>query len=580
METNMAESGDVKALLNKFNRQADSVDASTRQDSGPLQPPSPGPRTWAQPGTPPIIPANGHLRHKPMPMVPPQPPGASAFHHREPPRMPMAEPRGHPSTPRLQLPPVGAGFSRPPARPTFSPRTGKATPPVLDAGRVRMTEGLLQNLLLNRGAAPTPTQAPVAPQQPAGRVPAAEVTPLRRPLPPEGRRPVKPRRPQQVNLEPYLRSPRPSLPLAAQPGLKKNAGSPTMAGRNPPSSGMILPPGLPRVPLPPKPLCQETAVSKQYTPDTYDDVGTLEMNSAWDKGSSQNIDGESDDSEVYEIINETEPEVTQAPPESKPPKKQKKQLELDKIRKEQQKRENELRKKFQLKGPLEVLHMARVRHDWQGGKLDLAVRQGDSVEILRAKDNPGGKWLVRSETGKWGYVSIDCMDVDYEEVRRQVQMQMQNITLPPPPPDPPRVPPGLSFDVDSSGHTDIVDEDDDDYDDVQIPDDFPPPPECSFDPSVAKELKKKFKFEGPVRVLHTMMVDPNGLIKRPKEKELAIAQGEILDVLQFSNNKMALCRNHIGKFGYVPRSLLLQMEGDIYDDIDHFNDVYDNDNLQ
>ena len=54
----------------------------------------------------------------------------------------------------------------------------------------------------------------------------------------------------------------------------------------------------------------------------------------------------------------------------------------------------------QLKGPLEVLHTARVRCDWQGGKLDLAVRQGDTVEILRAKDNPGGKWLVRAETGR------------------------------------------------------------------------------------------------------------------------------------------------------------------------------------
>ena len=44
-----------------------------------------------------------------------------------------------------------------------------------------------------------------------------------------------------------------------------------------------------------------------------------------------------------------------------------------------------------------------------------------------------------------------------------------------------------------------------------------------------------------------MMVDPNGQIKRPKEKELAIAQGEILDVLQFTNHKMALCQNHMGK---------------------------------
>ena len=61
------------------------------------------------------------------------------------------------------------------------------------------------------------------------------------------------------------------------------------------------------------------------------------------------------------------------------------------------------------------------------------------------------------------------------------------------------------------------------------------------------------QLEGPVRVLHTMMVDPNGVILRPKGKELAIAQGEILDVLQFSNEKMALCQNHIGKCMLKPQ---------------------------
>ncbi|XP_056460164.1 FYN-binding protein 1 [Gadus chalcogrammus] len=587
----MAEGGDVRALLSKFNRQADIPDASARRDSRPVQPLSPGPRTWAPPpGTAPpaAMPANGNLRHKLSPMAPPQLPGAAAFQpQREPAWKPTSVPRGQqPGTPRPQLPPLGAGSSRPPARPTFSPRAGTAAAasPLLDPGRVRKTEELLQNMLLNRGAPPSPAHPPGPPAGGRGSVP--EVTPLRKPLPAEGRQPVKPRRPQQVNLEPYLRRPRTSLPPPPLPGLKKNGGSPTMGGRSLPTSGPPLPPGLHR--LPHKPLPQEpsaTKINRQETQDTYDDIDTLGRDDSWDEGSSQNINGESDDSEVYESIDENELELPRAPPPvaklPQTPKKQ--QLEMDKKElKEQQKRENEMRKKFQLKGPLEVLHIARVRRDWQGGKLDLAVRQGDTVEILRAKDNPGGKWLVRAETGKWGYVSIDCMDVDYETVKRQVLKGLQAIDLPPPPPDPPKAFGGGSGMV-SPAHTDTVDDyddDDDDYDDVEIPDDFPPPPlECSFDPIVVQELKKKFKFVGPVQVLHTMMVDPNGQIKRPKEKELAIAQGEILDVLQFTNRKMALCRNHIGKFGYVPRSLLLQMEGDIYDDIDHFVDVYDNDIL-
>lgn len=49
---------------------------------------------------------------------------------------------------------------------------------------------------------------------------------------------------------------------------------------------------------------------------------------------------------------------------------------------------------------MEALHVARVRHDWNGeGSLDLVVRQDDRVEIIRVKNNPGGKWLARSLNG-------------------------------------------------------------------------------------------------------------------------------------------------------------------------------------
>lgn len=101
-----------------------------------------------------------------------------------------------------------------------------------------------------------------------------------------------------------------------------------------------------------------------------------------------------------------------------------KKVELDKRElKEKQKQENEYRKRFkvtilsvlklkrdrmscsysrlftQLNGPIEVIHMARVREDWQGGKNDLNVRQGENVEIIRVNNNPGGKWLARNLQG-------------------------------------------------------------------------------------------------------------------------------------------------------------------------------------
>lgn len=56
-----------------------------------------------------------------------------------------------------------------------------------------------------------------------------------------------------------------------------------------------------------------------------------------------------------------------------------------------------------------------------------------------------------------------------------------------------------------------------------------------------------FQFDGPIKVLHTMMVDPNCSIKKPGAKDLPVTQGEILDVIQLTNSKKALCRNKFGK---------------------------------
>uniref|UniRef100_A0A8L0DJH3 Helically-extended SH3 domain-containing protein n=1 Tax=Oncorhynchus mykiss TaxID=8022 RepID=A0A8L0DJH3_ONCMY len=75
-----------------------------------------------------------------------------------------------------------------------------------------------------------------------------------------------------------------------------------------------------------------------------------------------------------------------------------------------------------------------------------------------------------------------------------------------------------------------------------------------------KEFRKKFKFEGPILVLHSMMVDLNASIKKTGGTALAVVQGEILEVIQVTSDKKALCRNKQGKC----------MEGDdVYDDVDH-----------
>ncbi|XP_034566323.1 FYN-binding protein 1 [Notolabrus celidotus] len=557
----MGESVDVKALRARFNTKVSTSDTSSR-DSGSPKSPRPG---FGKPT--PLLTENILAQHRLSPTVPPPmaSPGLVRFPRAEP--MPASVP------PRL-------GFSpRPPSNP------GMRVPiQPIDNSNVKQTGAMLQNMMLRHqglpgtkpGPAPAPapshTSTPPSLGHQSRQKSTGDVTPLRRHLPPEGLLPVKPKRPPHVNLEPFLRQNRgPALPSPR----KQDAGPPQPAGGK--ISSPALPPILPqRFNKPSRLPHQAASVDIQDFQETYDDIGSFEKSETWSDNSSPCLDGEDD--EVYESIDEDQVEVNRVNAEKKNKKEAKRQQELEKKEKiERRKKENELKKNFQLQGEVEVLHTARVRHDWSGGgKLDLSVRQGESVEIIRVKNNPGGKWLARSMNGTYGYISNSCVDVDYEAVKRKLlgARKPETSTLPPPPPDPPMQMLHLE-----SNNRDSPGEDDDDYDDVQpISEDFPPPPpEISIDPRVLKELKKKFRYEGTLMVLHTMMVDPNAVIKKPGANYLTVNHGEVLDVIQLTNNKKALCRNQQGKFGYVSRSLLLPLEGDIYDDVDYGTDIYDND---
>lgn len=92
----------------------------------------------------------------------------------------------------------------------------KPSIPTPNSGKVKQIGDILQN----KCKLPSPNLAPVPPQ-PSIRAsassappplrrqpqqwPSGDVTPLRRPLPPEGPQPLKPKRPPRVNLEPLLR---------------------------------------------------------------------------------------------------------------------------------------------------------------------------------------------------------------------------------------------------------------------------------------------------------------------------------------------------------------------------------------
>ncbi|XP_027884487.1 FYN-binding protein 1 isoform X2 [Xiphophorus couchianus] len=544
----MEDSVDVKALRARFNSQARASDTSSR-DSGSPKSPRPG---FGRPENDKISAA--------IPLRPYQ--GLA--------RPPKEE----------SPPPVAASLHRPSNR--ASVQSGDAT------NKVKQTGEMLQKMMLTHQRAPgpslSPARSPVLGPSPATtplllrhqarQKSSGEVTPLRRPLPPEGPLPLKPKRPPNVNLEPFRKTRR------AGGGDQRRYSTDVRT----PVPAVMSPPKPPQRSSKPNRLPRQIAsVDFEDEQETYDDIGSFEKNESCSDNNSHGMDADDDDDDdddVYEFIDEEQVSANHSIPEKNNQKDAKRQQEQEmKEQLERQKKLAELKRNFQLQGEVNVLHTARVRYDWQAeGKLDLSVRQGDSVEIIRVENNPRSKWLARSLSGQYGYISNSCVDIDYEAVKKfriSPLRKMDTFDLPPPPPDPPMMP-----NMESDSRNSFL-EDDDEYDDVQpLPEDFPPPPpEIRINPKEEKELRKKFKYNGPLRVLHSMMVDPSCVIKKLGGKDLQVTQGEVVDVIEETNSKKFLCRNRLGKYGYVSKSILLAMEGDIYDDVDYPDDVYDNDNL-
>lgn len=112
------------------------------------------------------------------------------------------------------IPPRPVSFPRPSLNPGLRPGLQPA-----DATKVKQMGEKLQNLMLRQqmppgtkpllpgtNQPPSPALRHVAAPSPISRQKtSADVTPLRRPLPPDGALPLKPRRPPNVNLTPFLR---------------------------------------------------------------------------------------------------------------------------------------------------------------------------------------------------------------------------------------------------------------------------------------------------------------------------------------------------------------------------------------
>ncbi|XP_030422493.1 FYN-binding protein 1 isoform X4 [Gopherus evgoodei] len=382
--------------------------------------------------------------------------------------------------------------------------------------------------------------------------------------------------------------------------------------------------------LPPRNIKPSSDPLSPDNEQSYDDV---EFGS---DGHGNTDGGQESDGEMYEDINDIR--ATSKEQEKKREKEEKKRLEQEKKeQREKEKKEQEIRKKFKLSGPIQVLHQARACMDYKGGKNELTVKQGDNIEIIRITDNPEGKWLGRTTKGYYGYIKTTVVEIDYDSLKRKQRSSTSaslrhvdndqevyddvgeqdsissqsggrsgtGVTFPPPVPDE-EIYDGIDDeDVNASMNPPIKmfgkDAGDSDvYDDVESSE-FPPPPieigsslimksqslgrgksdekdirKLKKMEKEEKEFRKKFKFEGEIRVLYSTTIIADLPSKKWGAKDLQVKPGESVEVMQIIDDAKVLCRNEEGKYGYVLRCSLVENDGDIYDDIAD-GCIYDND---
>uniref|UniRef100_A0A8C3MLB3 Uncharacterized protein n=1 Tax=Geospiza parvula TaxID=87175 RepID=A0A8C3MLB3_GEOPR len=288
-----------------------------------------------------------------------------------------------------------------------------------------------------------------------------------------------------------------------------------------------------------------------------------------------------------------------------------------KEQKEKEKKEHELRKKFKLTGPIEVLHQARACVDYKGGRNELPVKQGDKIEIIRLTDNPEGKWLGRIK-GCYGYIKTTMVEIDYESLKRKQKPSAsaavkhtesdqetyddvgeQDCTnMFPSPPSDQDIYDGID-DEDATARSVSQDEDKNGIwpwgllkrlkvkdgkkksvrektakvNEAEENENLFSSKSGSFgkhklDENDAQKLKmekeekefgKKFKFDGDIKVLYSTTAVQDLSQKRWGYKDLPIKPGESLDIIESVDDTKVLCRNEEGKCKFCLKSLYISI---------------------
>ncbi|XP_068072130.1 FYN-binding protein 1 isoform X4 [Danio rerio] len=254
-----------------------------------------------------------------------------------------------------------------------------------------------------------------------------------------GSAPSKPNRPPKVNLEKFKKGP--EVPTES-PG-PKNVTPPPPPAAHPSNQ---VPPALPSQPLPPSLPPRHPGPPIQD--ENYDDVDCFRDQTNEVRNMRK---GSGSDGEIYEDLDDSRSSAAEP---SQPQKKPEKDV---KNQKDREKKEKDAIKKFKITPPFQVMHQVKAKSDCKGGKNDLSIKKGESIDIIRITDNPEGKWLGRNQDGLFGYVKTEMVQINFSALKNQAQsphgleneevyddvesvedqrnMNGQRVVLPPPPED-------------------------------------------------------------------------------------------------------------------------------------------------
>ncbi|XP_018425691.1 PREDICTED: PML-RARA-regulated adapter molecule 1-like [Nanorana parkeri] len=196
----------------------------------------------------------------------------------------------------------------------------------------------------------------------------------------------------------------------------------------------------------------------------------------------------------------------------------------------------------------------------KAGHKDLAYTRGEILDVVQLTD--ANKILCRNCEGKFGYVPRKAVlklekniysNISFDDVYDDTELISNTF---------PAMPAKARF---QSGYTTrLFQRNSKQISKAEIPK-MENLKNMKAEDKELKEMRKRFKFEGEIKVLTRMMVVPSAGNKRGGGKDLPISKGEIFEVIQFTNQEKILCRNSKGKYGYVKRRYVLQLEKELSD---------------